>query len=103
MRVFRINTSKIYNAENRPVRWESGDTVVTMDFDRMGRRVFYKEEVNGVITKHHKFVYDRRSNDAMNGYYNFGNFFPVTRAASGCMSAEFFLWKEFQKYLDSKK
>ncbi len=26
-----------YNAENRPVRWESGDMVVTMDFDRMGR------------------------------------------------------------------
>ena len=50
--------SVTYNAENRPVRWESGDTVVTMDFDRMGRRVFYKEEVNGVVTKHHRFVYD---------------------------------------------
>ena len=24
----------------------------------MGRRVFYKEEVNGVVTKHHRFVYD---------------------------------------------
>ena len=58
MRVFRINTSKIYNAENRPVRWECGDTIVAMDFDRMGRRVFYKEEVNGVVTKHHRFVYD---------------------------------------------
>ena len=41
-----------YNAENRPVRWECGDTVVTMNFDRMGRRTFYKEEVNGVETKH---------------------------------------------------
>ena len=29
-----------------------------MNFDRMGRRVFYKEEVAGVVTKHHKFVYD---------------------------------------------
>ena len=47
-----------YNAENRPVRWERGDTIVTMDFDRMGRRVFYKEEVADVVTKHHKFVYD---------------------------------------------
>ena len=47
-----------YNAENRPVRWERGSTVVTMNFDRMGRRVFYKEEVDGVVTKHHKFVYD---------------------------------------------
>lgn len=30
------------------MRWESGDIAVTMDFDRMSRRVFYKEEVNGV-------------------------------------------------------
>ena len=36
------------DAENRPVRWESGDTVVTMNFDRMGRKTFYKEEVDGV-------------------------------------------------------
>ena len=28
-----------YNAENRPVRWQSGDTIITMAFDRMGRRV----------------------------------------------------------------
>ena len=27
-------------------------------FDRMGRRTFDKEAVNGVVTKHHKFVYD---------------------------------------------
>ena len=58
MRVFRINTSKIYNAENRPVRWVKDNIVITMNFDRMGRRVFYKEEVAGVVTKHHKFVYD---------------------------------------------
>ncbi len=32
-----------YNAENRPVRWTQGNKVVTMDFDRMGRRVFYRE------------------------------------------------------------
>ena len=50
--------SVTYNAENRPVRWERGNMVVTMDFDRMGRRIFYKEEVNGVVTKHHRFVYD---------------------------------------------
>ena len=31
--------SVTYNAENRPVRWERGSTVVTKDFDRMGRRV----------------------------------------------------------------
>ena len=28
-------------AENRPVRWECGDAVVTMDFDRMGCRTLY--------------------------------------------------------------
>ena len=50
--------SVTYNAENRPVRWVRGNTVVTMDFDRMGRRVFYKEEVNGEVVTHHKFVYD---------------------------------------------
>ena len=33
--------SVTYNAENRPVRWESGDMVVTMNFDRMGRRTLY--------------------------------------------------------------
>jgi hypothetical protein len=37
---------KTCNAENRPVRWGRGSTVVAMNFDRMGRRVFYKEEVN---------------------------------------------------------
>jgi hypothetical protein len=30
---------KTYNAQNRPVRWERGSSVVIMDFDRMGRRV----------------------------------------------------------------
>ncbi len=50
--------SVTYNAENRPVRWVKDNTVITMNFDRMGRRVFYKEEVNGVVTKHHRFVYD---------------------------------------------
>ena len=31
--------SVTYNGENRPIRWENGDTVITMSFDRMGRRV----------------------------------------------------------------
>ena len=31
--------SVTYNAENRPVRWQSGDTEITMAFDSMGRRV----------------------------------------------------------------
>ena len=44
--------------KKRPVRWESGDTVITMDFDRIGRRTFYKEELDGDVVKHHKFVHD---------------------------------------------
>ena len=28
-----------YNAENRPILWENGDKIITMSYDRMGRRV----------------------------------------------------------------
>ncbi len=38
-----------YSGENRPIRWESGDTVITMSFDRMGRRV---------AKGNRRFVYD---------------------------------------------
>ena len=50
--------SVTYNAENRPIRWESGDTVITMTFDRMGRRVDYQETRAGQVTTHFRFVYD---------------------------------------------
>ena len=40
--------SVTYNAENRPVRWVKDNIVITMNFDRMGRRTFYKEEVDCV-------------------------------------------------------
>ena len=47
-----------YNAENRPIRWTQGNKVITMGFDRMGRRTFYKEmEGNRQIT-HTVFLYD---------------------------------------------
>ncbi len=50
--------SVIYNAENRPIRWTQGNKVITMGFDRMGRRVFYKEmEGNRQIT-YTVFLYD---------------------------------------------
>ena len=49
--------SVTYNAENRPVRWQSGDTVITMAFDRMGRRVEMRTVKNGVETLQ-RFVYD---------------------------------------------
>ncbi|MGN0844488.1 MAG: hypothetical protein ACI4QT_04620 [Kiritimatiellia bacterium] len=38
-----------YNGENRPVRWENGDTVITMSYERMGRRVTKNDK---------RFVYD---------------------------------------------
>ena len=38
-----------YNGENRPIRWENGDTVITMSFDCMGRRVTKGDQ---------RFVYD---------------------------------------------
>lgn len=47
-----------YNAENRPVRWEQGDTVVTMTFDRLGRRVRYHETRAGARYIDALFVYD---------------------------------------------
>ncbi len=47
-----------YNGENRPVRWTRGNTVVTMDFDLMGRRTFYRETENGDQVKFARFFYD---------------------------------------------
>ena len=49
--------SVVYNAENRPIRWQSGDTVITMAFDRMGRRVEMRTVKNGAETLQ-RFVYD---------------------------------------------
>ena len=50
--------SVVYNAENRPIRWQSGDTVITMAFDRMGRRVWMREREGDTVTKEERFVYD---------------------------------------------
>ena len=49
--------SVVYNAENRPIRWQSGDTVITMSFDRMGRRVEMRTVKDGEETLQ-RFVYD---------------------------------------------
>ena len=46
-----------YNGENRPVRWINGDTVISMSYDRMGRRVTKNAQ---------RFVYD--------GYLQIANF-----------------------------
>ena len=67
-----------YNAENRPVRWEQGDVVVTMDFDRMGRRTFYKEMNGNTQVTFTRFIYKDYlcvrqvfSNSPYNTYKNF--------------------------------
>ena len=49
--------SVVYNAENRPIRWQSGDTVITMAFDRMGRRVEMRTMKDDTETLQ-CFVYD---------------------------------------------
>ena len=49
--------SVLYNAENRPIRWQSGDTVIMMAFDRMGRRVEMRTVKDGEETLQ-RFVYD---------------------------------------------
>ena len=50
--------SVTYNAENRPVCWTRGDTIVTMAFDRLGRRVDYQETQDDQVSTHFRFVYD---------------------------------------------
>ena len=50
--------SVTYNAENRPVCWTRGDTIVTMAFDRLGRRVDYQETRDDQVATHFRFVYD---------------------------------------------
>ena len=47
-----------YNAENRPIRWEQGETVIEMAFDRLGRRVWMREREGDTVTKEERFVYD---------------------------------------------
>ena len=47
-----------YNGENRPIRWTRANTVITMDFDSMGRRTFYRETENGRQVTFTRFFYD---------------------------------------------
>ena len=47
-----------YNAENRSIRWTQGNTVVTMGYDRLGRRVFHKEMSGNRQITYTKFLYN---------------------------------------------
>jgi YD repeat-containing protein len=46
-----------YNAENRPIVFSNDTTLVKMTYDYMGRRFDYKETVNGVVTRHERYLY----------------------------------------------
>ena len=48
----------MYNAENRPVRWTRGTKVITMAFDRLGRRVSYREMNGATQLAHTVFLYN---------------------------------------------
>ena len=47
-----------YNAENRPIRWTQGAKVITMAFDRLGRRVSYREMNGATQIAHTVFLYN---------------------------------------------
>ncbi len=47
-----------YNAENRPIRWTQGNKVITMGYDRMGRRIFYKEMNGSTQVTYTCFLYN---------------------------------------------
>ncbi len=48
----------MYNAENRPIRWTQGAKVITMAFDRLGRRVSYREMNGTTQLAHTVFLYN---------------------------------------------
>ena len=50
--------SVTYNGENRPIHWSNGCAVITMNYDRMGRRVIKNDQ---------RFVYDGYLQIADNG------------------------------------
>ena len=60
-----------YNGENRPVRWTQGNTLISMSYDRMGRRVTKNDQ---------RFVY--------NGYLQVANFHSATTPSE----YNYFVW-----------
>ena len=68
--------SVTYNGENRPILWENGDTVVSMSYDRMGRRVTKNDQ---------RFVYD--------GYLQIANFeLSATNLQFRTHNLQLFVW-----------
>ncbi len=67
--------SVTYNGENRPIYWTNGDTVITMSYDRMGRR----NTKNGL-----SFVY--------NGYLQIANF----GHSASIVESQVFIWNPME-------
>ena len=68
--------SATYNGKNRPVRWVNGDMVITMSFDRMGRRVTKNAQ---------RFIYD--------GYLQIENFeLASTNSQLTTHNLQLFIW-----------
>ncbi|MBQ6339282.1 MAG: RHS repeat protein [Kiritimatiellae bacterium] len=78
-----------YNGENRPTHWErissnsstpnsSTPTLISMSFDRMGRRVQYLETCGSVTNSNKAFTYD--------GYLQVANFDAATQ------NTQLFIW-----------
>jgi RHS repeat-associated protein len=65
-----------YNGENRPIHWANGDMVITMSYDRMGRRVTKNAQ---------RFVYD--------GFLQIANFEQsVTNSQLTTQNLQLFIW-----------
>jgi RHS repeat-associated protein len=72
-----------YNGENRPILWSNGDTVITMSYDRMGRRV--------TKNKQH-FTYD--------GFLQIANFeVDASDSHNAECGIQFFVWDPTEKVL----
>ncbi len=65
-----------YNGENRPVRWVNGDSVISMSYDRMGRRVEKNSQ---------RFIYE--------GYLQIANFEQsVANSQFTTCNSQLFIW-----------
>ncbi len=64
-----------YNAENRPVSFTNGTTVVQCQYDHLGRRFEKKVTVDGAVTFHQRYSY--------NGFLQIAAFDVTTEVADG--------------------
>ena len=74
-----------YNAENRPVRFESADgaTVIDCTYDYMGRRLTRKVTVNGAVSNYLRYIYrgylQIAAIDAVSGVFRWFLFWDPTQ------------------------